>query len=129
MCVHKHTHARGDLGVSPQEKFCKLDALRLLLRPLLAQAALQLLLLSVRLHMYDSNSYRHPHAMQWPLLKSPNFRVSSSEYIYTGLLNLGLGHNVATLDTCALASLQWHGARLTSWPRQWLLSSCSGVNL
>ena len=33
----------------------------------------QLSLLSVCLRMYDSNSYRRPHAMQWPLLKSPNF--------------------------------------------------------
>ena len=80
------------------------------------KAALQL---SVRLRMYDSNSYRRPHVMQWPLLKSPNFWFSSAEY-YISLLSLGRGHNVARLDTRAPGSLR-HAARLeTSWPGQWL---------
>ena len=83
------------------------------------KAVLQLSLLSVRLHMYDSILYGCSHAMQWLLLKSANFWVSSAEY-YIGLLSLGQGHNVARLDTHALGSLQ-HAARLkTSWPGQWL---------
>ena len=78
------------------------------------KTALQLLL-SVRLRAYDSNLYRCPHAMQWPLLMSPNFWVSSAEY-YIGLLSLGRSHNIVRLDTCAPGSLQ-HAARLeTSWP-------------
>ena len=69
--------------------------------------------------MYDSILYGRPHAMQWLLLKSANFWVSSAEY-YIGLLSLGQDHNVARLDTHALGSLQ-HAARLkTSWPGQWL---------
>ena len=69
--------------------------------------------------MYDSNSYTRPHAMQWALLKSLNFRVSSAEY-YIVLLSLGWGHNVARLDTRALGSLR-RAARLeTSLPGQWL---------
>ena len=57
--------------------------------------------------------------MQWPLLKSPNFWVSSAEY-YIGLLSLGWGHNIVRLDTRVLGSLR-HAARLeTSWLGQWL---------
>ena len=37
VCVRKHAHAWGVWGYAPTGKFCKLDALRLLLRPLLAQ--------------------------------------------------------------------------------------------
>ena len=37
VCVRKHAHARGVWGYAPPGKFCKLDALRVLLRPLLAQ--------------------------------------------------------------------------------------------
>ena len=60
LCVCLRTHM---LGYTPPGKFCKLDALRLLLRPLLAQAALQLSLLSVRLRIYDFNLYRRPHGV------------------------------------------------------------------
>ena len=38
VCVHKHAHARVVWGYTPPGKFCKLNALRLLLRPLLAQS-------------------------------------------------------------------------------------------
>ena len=38
VCVLTHAHARGVWGYLPLGKFCKLDALRLLLRPLLAQS-------------------------------------------------------------------------------------------
>ena len=38
VCMHKHAHARGVWGYAPPGKFSKLDALRLLLRPLLAQS-------------------------------------------------------------------------------------------
>ena len=83
------------------------------------KVALQLSLLSEHLCMYDSNLYRRPHAMQWPLLKSPNFWASSAEY-YIGLLSLGWGHNIVRLDTRVLGSLR-HAARLkTSWLGQWL---------
>ena len=62
--------------------------------------------------LIQSNLYRHPHAMQWPLLKS-------AEY-YIGLLRLGRGHNIVRLNTRAPGSLR-HAARLeTSWPGQWL---------
>ena len=70
MCVLMHAHATGVWGYAPPGKFCRLDALRLLLRPLLAQSGTTV---SVRFRMYDSNLYRCPHAMQWPLLKSSNF--------------------------------------------------------
>ena len=55
-----------------------------------------------------------------PLLKSPNFWISSVKY-YIGLLSLERGHNpVAKLDTRAPGSLG-HAARLeTSWSGQWL---------
>ena len=36
--VRKHTHATGVWGYAPSGKFCKLDAMKLLLRPLLAQS-------------------------------------------------------------------------------------------
>ena len=78
--------------------------------------------------MYDSNLYRRPHVMQWPLLKTPNFWVSSAEY-YIGLLSLGRGHNVARLDTRAPGSLR-HAARLeTSWPGQWLCYLAAVVSI
>ena len=83
------------------------------------KVALQLSLLSVHLRMYDSNGYGHPYAMQWPLLKSPNFWLSSAEYCI-GLLSLGQGHNVARLDTRPPASLRRAVRLETSWPGQWL---------
>ena len=95
--------------------------LRLFLRPLLAQSGTTVIIVIYYhcLHMYDSNLYRRPHAMQWPLLNSPNFWVSSAEY-YIGLLSLGQGHNIARVDTRPLGSVQ-HAARLeTSWPGRWL---------
>ena len=84
MCVCKHAHARGSGGMLPQEN------LHIRCSEIVSEATfgpLQLSLLSVHLRIYDSNSYARPHAMQWPLLKSPNFRVSSAEY-YIGLLSL-----------------------------------------
>ena len=66
--------------------------------------------------------------MQWPMLKSPNFWVSSSEYC-VGLLSLGWGHYIARLNTRALGSLQ-HAARLeTSWPGQWLCYLAAVVSI
>ena len=47
--------------------------------------------------------------MQWPLLKSPNFQVSSAEY-YIGLLSLGQDHNIArdsTLVRLDLCDMLW----------------------
>ena len=40
VCVRKHAHARG---YAPPGTFCKLDALRLLLRPLLAQTGVRVI--------------------------------------------------------------------------------------
>ena len=37
-CVRKDTHARVVWGYAPSGKFCKFDALRVLLRPILAQS-------------------------------------------------------------------------------------------
>ena len=66
VCISMHVPGGGVWGYAPPGKFCKLDALRLLLimRPLLAQSSTKLSLLSVCLHMYDSNLYRRPHAMR-----------------------------------------------------------------
>ena len=38
VCVCKHAHSRGVWEYAPPEKFCQLDVLRVLLRPLLAQS-------------------------------------------------------------------------------------------
>ena len=86
------------------------------------KAALQL---SVHLRMYDSNLHRRPHAMQWPLLKSPKFWVFSAEY-YIGLLGAG-PQCIGRLDTRAPGSC-CETRDLLAW-RLVTLSSCSGVNL
>ena len=64
MCVRKHVHGRGVWGYVPPGKFCKLDALRLLLRPLLAQTGTTVIIvICIRIRMYDSNSYCHAVAV------------------------------------------------------------------
>ena len=82
MCVSKHAHDRGLWVYAPPGKFCKLDALRLLMRPLLAQSGT----MSVRLGMYDSNLYRHPHAMQLMAVAEESKLLS---FQCIGLLSLG----------------------------------------
>ena len=89
---------------------------------LLAQSSTTVIIVICMSCMYGCNLYRRPHPMQWrrPLMKSPNFWVSSAEY-YIGLLSLGRGHNIARLDTRAPGFLR-HAARLKTscWPGQWL---------
>ena len=63
-----------------------------------------------------------------PLLKSPNFRVSSAEY-YIDLLSLGRDYNVARLDTRAPGSLRLAVGPETSWPRQWLCYLAAVVSI
>ena len=88
MCVR--THARGVWGYAPPGK---LDALRLLLRPLMAQSGT-----TVVSYLYFftcmNDLYRRPHAVA----EESKLLISSVEY-YIGLLSLELGHNVARLDT------------------------------
>ena len=62
-----------------------------------------------------------------PLLKSPNFGVSSAEYyIGQGLLSLGRGHNVARLDTRAPGSLR-HAARFVVSICEYTVSNKGGL--
>ena len=84
MRVYKHTHVRGIWGYVPLGKFCKLDALRVLLRPLLAQSGTTVIVICVSSYIVQ--------------------RVQTSEFpvlilYYIGLLSLGWGHNIARLDT------------------------------
>ena len=89
--MRKHAHARGVWGYASSRK---LDALRLLLRPFLAQ----------RLRMYDSNLYRRPHALQWPLLKvqTSDFPVLSTKLENVERCGGELSKHVATMNTLSL---------------------------
>ena len=72
VCVRKHIHAGGGgLGVCFPRKILQIRCSEI---ALLAQSGTTVIIvICIRLHMYDSNLYRHPHAMQWPLPKGPNF--------------------------------------------------------
>ena len=62
-------------GYTPPEKFCKLNALRLLLRPLLAQSGTtDTIVYLYVIACYDFNVYRHPYsyAMQWLMMLQPH---------------------------------------------------------
>ena len=90
---------------APPGKFCKLDALRVLLRPLFAQSSTTVIVV-IRTSSYVVQK-----------VQTSEFPVLSSEYCI-GLLSLGRGHNVARLNTRALRSLR-HAARLeNSWSGQ-----------
>ena len=92
---------QGGLGMLPPGK---LDALRVLLRPHLAQSGTTVIVvICTSLYLV-----RRVQTSEFPVLS----------IYYIGLLSLGQGHNVVRLNICAPRSLQ-HAARLeTSWPGQ-----------
>ena len=64
VCVCKHTNAMGVWGYVPPQKVCKLDALRVLLRPLLAESGTTVIVI-----------YASSYVMRW--VKTSEFPVST----------------------------------------------------
>ena len=77
MCVRKHAHARGVWGYGPPGKFLQIRCSEIASQDTFGpnrHYSYCIIVICASSHAeYDSSSYRRPHAMQWPLLKNPNF--------------------------------------------------------
>ena len=122
MCACVNMNMVG-LGVCSPRKICKLDTLRLLLRPLLAVIIVICTSSHVWLQFVKTSTC---HAVA--VAEQSKF-LSFQCWVFIGLLSLRRGHNIVRLDTSAPGSLQ-HAARLeTSWSGQWLCYLAAVVSI
>ena len=129
VCVRKHTHARGGLGVCSPRKILQIRSSEIASEATFGPKR-HYSYLYVFPWLHDSNLYRRPHAMQWLLLKSPNFWISNTEYYLYWPTELGAGpQRSETRHSCAgISATCCENRDYLAWTMV-TLSTCSSVNL